>query len=144
MSFFACISTIIVKKMRLDLLINSAGFKKVKSLETDGLKRIAVVLTILAVYLAIEGGLDTFAVSQRTSEDVAGRKSVSYQCEYTLIEFEIILTVLEGIAILYALYLCCLTRGVPDFLNDKHRSTASTSYSLSLVKVLTLYRCLLL
>lgn len=116
--------------MRLDLIINSAGFQKVKSIETDGLKRIAVVLAILALYLAVEGGLGVFAVDEEIVEDVVGRKSISYQCKYALIEFEYALSALEGVFLLYALHLCWLTRGVPDFLNDKHRSTGGGSYFL--------------
>lgn len=124
--FFACISTIIVKKMRLDLIVNAAGFKKVKSLETDGLKRIAVVLAILGAYLAIEGGLGAITVSPIIEEDIQGQKSISLRCTYAHFEFELILSIIEGISLLYALNMCWVTRSVPDFLNDKHRSTGGT------------------
>lgn len=119
------------------MVVSSEGAELVSSREADWLKRLAAFLVVLVVYFAIEVGFGNFVVKDDVVEDIAGQKSVFPHCAYELIEFEYILFVIEGVVLVVALRVCWLTREVPDFLNDSHRSTAGASDLLCVLTELT-------
>jgi hypothetical protein len=117
MAFFGVIA-LFVKTVRVHILVNAAGMRRMKISTAQVLYASFGLFAILVIYMAASTGVSMPTFTSKITESITGQLTVYHYCYTPNVELDYFLYIFEGLILVLAAKFCYDTKDVPDAINE--------------------------
>jgi hypothetical protein len=115
---FSGIIALFVKTLRVHLLVNAAGLKRMKISTAQVLGGTAAIVTLLLVYMGISTAISKPHAAMRMTTAITGQDTHIYFCQTDVGALDYVIYAFEAGILLFAAKLCYDTKDLPDAINE--------------------------
>jgi hypothetical protein len=115
---FTGIIALCIKTLRVHIIVNMSGLKRVKITTTQVVTATAAINGVMILYLVIITGVSAPYEVQDERTAITGQHTYAWKCAPPNPVFDYILYAFEGLFLIFAAKLCYSTKDVPDAINE--------------------------
>jgi hypothetical protein len=132
---FSGIIALFIKSLRVHLLVNAGGMKRVKISTTQVILFTAGILGFFILYMMISTVVSVPHAAMRIRTAITGQDTHIYYCTADVIGMEYFLYAFEAVILLLTAKLCYDTKDLPDAINE----TKVMAFGTSITTMFTRY-----
>jgi hypothetical protein len=115
---FTGIIALMLKTLRVHLLVNSSGFRRLKITTVQVVMWTAIVIAVMMLYMAVVTAISTPRAFELVTIAVTGQYTYSPYCATANASFDYVLYIYEVLILFSAAKLAFDTKDVPDAINE--------------------------